>query len=156
MDIHDIAWEITNKIANYLNSEDCIIYLVNHETETIEQISAYGDKISSGHEIKNRLSGSFGEGIVGTVAVTGVPEIISDTSKDARYIVDDKVRLSEIAVPIVNNGNVIAVIDSEHKDKNYYTQDHLKTLENVANLVSMQLNSAINLRERQKSRSKQS
>lgn len=150
MDIHDIAWEITNKIATYLNSEDCIIYLVNYEKETIEQISAYGDKISTGHKIKNRLTAPLGEGIVGAVAISGVPEVISDTSKDSRYVVDDKRRLSEIAVPIVNNGNVIAVIDSEHKDLNYFTNDHLKTLENVANLVSMQLNSAINLRERQK------
>ncbi len=150
MDIHDIAWEITNKIANYLNSEDCIIYLVNHEAETIEQISAFGDKITTGHEIRNRLKAPLGEGIVGTVAITGVPEIISDTSKDKRYVIDDKKRFSEIAVPIINNGNVIAVIDSEHKEKNYYTKDHLKNLENVANLVSMQLNSAINLRERQK------
>lgn len=150
MDIHNIAWEITNKIANYLNSGDCIIYLVNHETETIEQISAFGDKISSGHEIKNRLIAPLGEGIVGTVAITGIPEVIPDTSKDKRYVVDDKMRLSEIAVPIINNGNVIAVIDSEHKERNYYTKDHLKNLENVANLVSMQLNSAINLRERQK------
>jgi len=150
MDMHDIAWEITNKIAKYLNSEDCIIYLVNYEKETIEQISAYGDKIASGHKIKNRLTAPLDEGIVGAVATSGFAEIVNDTSKDDRYVVDDKKRLSEIAVPIINNGNVIAVIDSEHKDSGYYTQDHLKTLENVANLVSMQLNSAINLRERQK------
>jgi len=93
---------------------------------------------------------SIGEGIVGTVATTGVGEIIPDTSKDDRYIIDDIERLSEIAIPIINNGNVIAVIDSEHAEKNHYTKEHFKTLSNIANLVSMQLNSAINLRERQK------
>lgn len=150
MDLHEIAWVITNKIANYLNSDDCIIYLVNYEKNTIEQISAIGNKIAKNYKIKNRMVASIGEGIVGTVATTGVGEIIADTSKDERYIIDDKKRLSEIAVPIINNGNVIAVIDSEHADKNHYTTEHFKTLSNIANLVSMQLNSAINLRERQK------
>lgn len=150
MDLHEIAWEITSKIANYLNSDDCIIYLVNYEKNTIEQISAIGNKVSKNYKIINRMVSSLGEGIVGTVANTGIGEIIKDTSTDKRYIVDDQKRFSEIAVPIINNGNVIAVIDSEHSEKNHYTKEHFKTLSNIANLVSMQLNSAINLRERQK------
>lgn len=150
MDLHEIAWEITNKIANYLNSDDCIIYLVDYEQSTVEQISAIGNKVANNYKIKNRLVSPLGEGIVGTVASTGIGEIIKDTSIDDRYIVDDQERFSEIAVPIINNGNVIAVIDSEHSDKNHYTNEHFKTLSNIANLVSMQLNSAINLRERQK------
>ena len=149
-DIYDLAWEITHKIANYLKCNDCIIYLVNYNNNTIEQISAYGDKITKDGKIKNKLTVPIGKGIVGSVAQTGVAEIIKDTSHDDRYIVDDLFRYSEITVPIINNGKVIAIIDSEHIDKNYYTTTHLKTLTNIANLVSMQLNSAINLRERQK------
>lgn len=149
-DIYDLAWEITHKIANYLKCNDCIIYLVNYSNNTIEQISAYGDKITEDGKIKNKLTVPIGKGIVGSVAKTGIAEIIKDTSKDDRYIVDDLYRYSEITVPIINNGKVIAIIDSEHIDKNYYTTTHLKTLSNIANLVSMQLNSAINLRERQK------
>ena len=94
------------------------------------------------------MSISFGQGIVGEVAQTGIPEIIKDTRKDPRYIEDDQVRLSEITVPIITNGKVIGIIDSEHPEKNHYTKEHLQTLENVSSLVAMQLKNAVNLEKR--------
>ncbi|MBL4604707.1 MAG: GAF domain-containing protein, partial [Flavobacteriaceae bacterium] len=90
------------------------------------------------------------KGIVGTVAKTGIPEIISDTSIDDRYIVDDKNRLSEISVPIIANGEIIGVIDSEHTSRNFFTQDHLKTLQTIASLAATQLKNALSLQLREK------
>ena len=81
--------------------------------------------------------------LLATVAKTAKSEIVNDTSKDKRYIVDDEVRLSEITVPILSQGKVIGVIDSEHKDKNYFTQEHVKTLESIASLVGIKLQTAI-------------
>lgn len=150
IDIHEIAWEVADNIAEYLGSVDCVIYLVNHKEQTLEQIAAYGNKINSDGHIINKKIHPIGKGITGTVAKTGIPEIITDTSKDSRYIVDDKKRLSEITVPIISDGQVIGIIDSEHDEKNYYTKEHLQTLENIANLVAIELKSAINLREREK------
>ena len=154
MDIYEIAWEITHNIAAYLDSKDCVIYLVNQNENTLEQIAAYGTKLNKDHQIENKIVLPIGDGIVGTVAKTGKAEIINDTSKDSRYIVDDEQRFSEISVPIINDGKVIGIIDSEHKSKNYFTEKHLRTLENIAGLVAMQLKSAINLREREKAENK--
>ncbi|RNC86520.1 MAG: PAS domain S-box protein [Winogradskyella sp.] len=150
MDIYEIAWEITNNIAQYLDTEDCVIYLVDNEEGRLEQIAAFGSKLGNNKQINNKIILPIGDGIVGTVAKTGVAEIINDTSKDSRYIVDDEQRFSEISVPIISNNKVIGVIDSEHISKNYFTNEHLVTLENIASLVAMQLKSAINLRERKK------
>ncbi|MEI9909964.1 MAG: GAF domain-containing protein [Bacteroidota bacterium] len=58
-----------------------------------------------------------GKGIVGSVASSGKAEIITDTTKDPRYIVDDERRFSEISVPIVYDGKVLGVIDCEHSKK---------------------------------------
>ena len=148
MDIHEIAWEITKSITDYLGSDDCIIYLIDSEGRLLEQIAAYGDKVGEERNINNKISLEMGQGIVGEVARTGNAELIGDTSKDKRYVADDAVRLSEITVPIISEGEVIGVIDSEHPEKNYYTQAHLETLQNIARLVAMQLKNAINLRER--------
>ncbi|MCG7502979.1 PAS domain S-box protein [Tenacibaculum sp. Mcav3-52] len=147
-DIYEIAWEVTEKIAEYLDSQDCVIYLLNNDNNTLEQIASYSFGLDRGEIIKDVLS--IGEGIIGSVAKTGKGEIINDTSLDDRYVVGEKVRYSEIAVPIINEGKVIGVIDSEHEEKNYYREENLHTLENIASLVSMQLKSAINLREREK------
>ena len=85
MDIYEIAWEITNKITEYLGSDDCVIYVVNNEKKVLEQIAASGGKVINEKHILNEIQINIGDGIVGTVAKTGKAEIIADTSKDPRY-----------------------------------------------------------------------
>jgi PAS domain S-box-containing protein len=153
-DIYEIAWEMTQKIAEYLGTDDCIIYLVNHQSQTLEQIASFGAKVGSKKEVINKIVLPIGKGIVGHVAQSGKPEIISDSSKDKRYIVDDQKRFSEISVPIISEGKVIGVIDSEHLGKNFFRKEHLHALENIASLVSMQFKSALNIRKREKAETK--
>lgn len=146
----EIAWEITRSTIGLLGFEDCIIYLVDDDGKNLKQVAAYGDKLVGDETIVNEITIPIGEGIVGTVAKTGKSEIISDTRKDSRYIVDDKIRLSEIAVPIKTNDEIIGVIDSEHSSKDFFTQDHLETLTTIASLVSTKLKYALSLRQKEK------
>ena len=113
IDVQEIAWELVNAIGNYLSTDDCVIYILNQERQELDQIAAYGNK-AVGRTVIDKISIPLGTGIVGTVAKTGVPELISNTSKDSRYIIDDDIRLSELAVPIFYENEVIGVIDSEH------------------------------------------
>ncbi|WP_439130564.1 ATP-binding protein [Polaribacter sp.] len=146
--IKEIAWEMSKNIANYLDTNDCLIYLVDYDNNTLEQIAAYKHKKYANINHKNKTILPLGEGIVGNVALNGKSVIIADTSKEKRYVLIDNIGFSEITVPIINEGKVIGVINAEHENKNYFTKDHLNTIENIANLVSLQLKSAINLRER--------
>ena len=143
-DIFEIAWEITQKTIGLLGFEDCVIYLIDKGKNELNQIAAFGNKLKGTDEIFKSISIPIGHGIVGEVALTGVAEIIKDTSKDVRYIVDDQKRNSEITVPIVANGEIIGVIDSEHSSKDFFSEDHLKTLETIASLAATQLKSALN------------
>ncbi len=151
--LDEISWEIAENVIDEFGFEDCVIYVLNESTEKLEQLAAYGAKLSKGREIANVLEIEIGEGIVGTVAQTGVAEIISDTSKDSRYIVDDIIRYSEIAVPIIADGKVIGVIDSEHSEKNYFTRAHLDTLITIANLAANRLKNAISLQKQREAES---
>jgi PAS domain S-box-containing protein len=150
LDIYEIANEITAKIANCLNSDDCVIYLYNNSDNTLEQIAAFGDKLDDNRKLKNKITLKYGQGIVGHVAKTGVAEIVNNTCNDKRYIVDVMAHKSEITVPIKIGDKVIGVIDSEHELENFFTNKHLDLLNNVAAIVSLQLKSAIDLRERQR------
>ncbi len=80
-----------------------------------------------------------GKGIVGSVAETGKAEIIADTAMDDRYILDDALRFSEITVPIISEGQVIGVIDSEHPEKNFFTEKHLSILTAIASLCAIKM-----------------
>lgn len=144
---YDIAWQVVVNIVNYLKSEDCVMYLIREDGKSMEQLAAFGDKVND-KKIINKLVIPIGTGIVGTVAKTGIPELIHDTSKDERYMQDIEFNYSEITVPVVLNGQVIGIIDSEHKEKNYYTYDNLLTLMNISRVIAKQLNNAVRLEKR--------
>lgn len=148
LSMHEIAWEITNNTTKLLGFEDCVIYVKVPHQDRLKQIAAYGDKISQQKIIKNPLEVKIGKGIVGTVAKTGIAEIIPDTSKDERYLVDNKRRYSEISVPIIADGEIIGVLDSEHSSKNFFTEYHLETLTTIAGLAATQLKNALSLQLR--------
>jgi two-component sensor histidine kinase len=121
---------------------DCIVYLVDQEKQILFQVAAHGPKNPIAFDIKDPITLKIGEGICGNVARTGVSELIHDTSKDPRYKVDDEMRLSELAVPIKSKGKVIGVIDSEHPEKNFYTEDDLEIMETIASMVSVKIDQA--------------
>jgi PAS domain S-box-containing protein len=150
LDIYEIAFEITDKIANYLDSNDCVIYLYHEESHTLEQIAAYGEKLDKHNRLVNKIILKEGQGVVGHVAKTGIAEIVNNTNQDSRYVVDIIERKSEITVPIKIGNKVIGVIDSENENENFFTQKHLEMLNNIASLVALQLKSAVDLRDRQK------
>jgi len=134
--IDDILWDVTKNCIATLNFEDCVIYLKDEQRNVLVQKAAWGPKTTDGKKIINPIEIAVGKGIVGNVAASGKAEIIPDTSADERYIVDDAKRFSEIAVPIVNNGKVLGVIDSEHSKKEFYTERHLEILTTIASLCA--------------------
>ncbi|TDH29228.1 GAF domain-containing protein [Segetibacter sp. 3557_3] len=132
--VNEICWDIARNCISQLQFEDCVVYLLDKETNKLVQKAAYGPKNPRGHEIINPIMIDIGKGIVGTVAETGKPLMIGDTTVDERYIVDDESRCSELAVPIMHDQQVIGIIDSEHSKKHFFTEDHLKALTTIASI----------------------
>ena len=132
----EILWSLAKDCISRLDFEDCVIYMIDNTQNVLVQKAAYGPKNPIDFDIHNPITIPLGNGIVGSVAKTGIPEIINDTSIDERYILDDNMRLSEIAVPIKLNDVVIGVIDSEHPNKNFYTESHLRILSTISKLVA--------------------
>lgn len=137
----EVLWDITQKCISRLGFVDCVIYLLDVPQKKLIQTSAYGPKSSSKLTIHNPVEIEIGKGITGFVAKTGKAEIINDTSKDERYIVDDKCRLSEICVPIVYKKTIYGVIDCEHPQKNFFTSLHLKILTSIASICAVKIKS---------------
>ena len=132
--IEEVFWDITKNVIHKLRFVDCVIYTYDSKNHVLKQQAAYGTKSPQTRQIYNRISLELGEGIVGNVAITGKAEIIKDTSKDPRYIIDDAPRYSEICVPIMINNTLFGIIDSEHPEKDFFTKNHLHLLTIVAAL----------------------
>ena len=139
--VDEIVWDIAKNAIAKLDFLDCVIYLVDDKGQLVQR-AAHGPKSPEYIDIRNPITIQVGEGIVGTVALTGEPELIEDTSIDPRYIIDDAFRLSEIAVPIKAGDRVLGVIDSEHPEKNFYSIFHLDILMTIASMVATKLEQA--------------
>ncbi|MCB9343002.1 MAG: histidine kinase [Lewinellaceae bacterium] len=134
--VRDILWDVSHKCMSKLHLEDCVIYLLDETGEMLIQEAAYGTKGPELYNIKDPLHIPLGKGIVGAAALKGEPVLVPDTRKDLRYLLDDKPRLSELAVPIMHEGMVIGVIDSEHSSLNFFKEYHVQVLRTIASLCA--------------------
>lgn len=138
--VDEILWDVTKNCISRLKFVDCVIYLLDEEKQMLIQKAAYGPKNPHSFEIYQPIEIPVGRGIVGSVAEEGKAEIIRDTTKDMRYITNDEVRLSEIAVPIIWENTVIGIIDAEHPENNFFKPKHLRILTKIAALCAGKIN----------------
>jgi signal transduction histidine kinase/ligand-binding sensor domain-containing protein len=105
--------------------ENCTIYSFNNERRLLISKATFGQKTA--YRSKNKSTEiEIGQGMVGAVAQTGIASIHSHP-------------FSEIAVPILIDGKVFAVIAAEQPKKYYYGRWHLSLLKEVATICSVKI-----------------
>lgn len=77
-----------------------------------------------------------GTGVCGAAVASGTTEIVSDVSKDTRYLACFPSTKSEIVVPIFRDGVVIGEIDIDSSDLNAFGDADQRFLERVAELLA--------------------
>ena len=150
--IDDIPWIITKNVIGGFNFEDCVVYFLDEEKGGMQKVASHYAMELTDQVVQYPLFVPIGKGVVGRVAESGKPEIVSDTRGEPEYIVDNVARLSEITVPLIVDGKVIGIIDSEHSGANYYTQNHLETLIALANLAAAKIRNLQMLQQAKSSR----
>jgi ligand-binding sensor domain-containing protein/putative methionine-R-sulfoxide reductase with GAF domain len=137
--VEEILWDVCRNCISRLGFEDAVAYLVEEDRGVLVQKAAYGPKNPKDFEIADPIEIPIGSGIVGTVALTGIPEIVNDTTRDPRYIADDDTRYSELAVPIIHMNKVLGVIDSEHSKKTFFTKSQLQIVSTIASICATKI-----------------
>ncbi len=137
---NDLAWYVAREVVEKLGFLDCVVYFFDKSDNCLFQVAAIGEKNPVGDEILNSLRIPVGKGITGTVAKTGKPVLVEDLRQYENYIPDHtEESLSELCVPLIFEGELLGVIDSEDNRAGFYTVDDLKFLESVAALTSSRL-----------------
>ncbi|MGM0477794.1 MAG: sensor histidine kinase [Bacteroidota bacterium] len=126
---------IVEEITPRLGLEDCVIYKVDAENKCINQVAAYGHKKEGHSSIINRLTLDLGEGFAGIAARDGESILIEDVTAHEDYVLDMIEAGSEIEIPIKINDEVYAVISSEHPEKGFYNEFHVKLFEILASIA---------------------
>jgi|GEM_PF-3971993 len=136
--IDDMLWDIAKNLIGKMGFEECMIYLWNSDKTVLMQHAGYGLKGDMQvQKDKEAYHMPRGKGIVGTAAASGEYVLVNDTSRDSRYYsADEKIMFSELAVPIVQHGEVMEVINTEHCKKNFFKEKHVKILTVIASLCA--------------------
>lgn len=137
--VEEVMWQVAKGVIARLGFEDFVIYLLDEERQVLVQRAAHGPKNPRTNVIVDRFELPIGEGIVGHVAETGRGMLVPDVRKEPRYVVDDEARLSEITLPIIHEGKVLGVLDSESSELNAFSQDDFELLRTLASMVAARI-----------------
>ena len=155
--IEEVTNHISDSIAGKLGFIDCSVLLINKKDQTLHYNPKTNlDKDNNQSSSTGSIVIPIGTGVIGRAALHGKLEYIPDTTQDSRFIADFGVsmpnhensfshyqsqinRLSELCVPIINEGEVLGVIDSGHPEKNFFTELHKETLSTIANLAGVKI-----------------
>ncbi|MEM6857104.1 MAG: GAF domain-containing protein [Pseudomonadota bacterium] len=77
----------------------------------------------------------LGQGVCGTAAASGETQLVADVHAFPGHITCDAASRSELVVPIVRDGEVIAVIDLDSPSPARFTPADAKGLETVAQML---------------------
>ena len=81
----------------------------------------------------------FGKGVCGTAAATGKTQLIDDVHAFPGHIACDANSAAELVVPVMRDGNVIAVIDLDSPSLNRFDAEDAKGIELLANMLSARI-----------------
>jgi diguanylate cyclase (GGDEF)-like protein len=138
-DKESIWWHLANNIIEKFGFEDLVIYEFDSATCLLNQVAAFGGKTDGHDSVVAPIQIPLSKGVVGRCASLKAPILIADTDKCADYITDDAHRMSELAIPILVDGQVFGVIDSEHNQPNFYNETHLKAISVIAEICGTKI-----------------
>lgn len=142
----ECVWALTDAATRTFALPDCVSYLLNADGQTLTQVAAFGPKLKLGQVLEYAVTLRVGQGIVGTVAETRTTIRIDDTRLDARYVLDDVARLSELAIPIQHEDVLFGVLDMEHEMPAFYDADHEAALTSMAQLTAARMSALVGAR----------
>ncbi|WP_271271150.1 GAF domain-containing protein [Aliamphritea hakodatensis] len=77
----------------------------------------------------------IGKGVCGTAAATLESQLVMDVHEFPGHIACDAESNSEVVIPIVRNGKLIAVLDVDSPDKARFTKGDVAGLEKVVDII---------------------
>lgn len=109
LDLDRLLQKILDEVRELFGVDRCALLTVNREQGTLELKKAVGyDELASAD-----FSVPIGLGISGWTASVGLPAFVEDVRKDLRYIPGVHDAVSEIAIPLMRQGEVVGVLDIE-------------------------------------------
>jgi sigma-B regulation protein RsbU (phosphoserine phosphatase) len=147
--------EISRELTSILNPDqllqriaDLLKRLIDYQMFSILLLDSSEDVLK--HRFSLRFNENIhlkhdipiGRGLVGAAAKEKKAILVPDVSKDGRYIQVNPETRSELCIPLIYKDKVIGVMDIEHTRRNYFNEDHERTMTTLAAQVAIAIENA--------------
>lgn len=122
--LNEVLCEMMSSLKKAVDFDAGGVFLINSDKEEIDSLYTVGYEGVSQADLHLK----FGQGLVGHVAQTGDPIIVSDVSEDEHYINVLKDTKSELVVPLKMDNRLIGVINLESSKSNVYNEEILSLM----------------------------
>jgi sigma-B regulation protein RsbU (phosphoserine phosphatase) len=140
LDLDHLVDKVVNEIARSFGCVDSDIYLHNEERGELSLACAHGctgcEMHGPGHSLK------IGKGMVGYVASTGQMHYAPDVRVDPYYIGCEEATLSEVAIPLHVEGQLVGVFTASHNELDAFTPCQLRLLQALCSDVAVAVHNA--------------
>ena len=154
LDLDQLVDKVVNEIARSFGCLDSDIYLHNQERGELLLVCAHGcagcELHGPGHSLK------IGKGMVGYVASTGQMHYAPDVRKDPYYIGCEESTLSEVAIPLHVEGQLVGVFTASHTELNAFSPCQLRLLQALCSDVAVAVHNARRFQQEQQQREQMS
>jgi serine phosphatase RsbU (regulator of sigma subunit) len=148
LELDEVLDAILRSLGEAVRYDAASIYLVDRATGSLEPVRSVGYPAGSDEAFRLQV----GQGIVGWVAKTGTGVLVPDTSRDRRYVNARPTTCSELAAPLVLEGETVGVFNLESDRPDAYHEEHLELLAGLAVQAALAIERARALRERMERR----
>jgi sigma-B regulation protein RsbU (phosphoserine phosphatase) len=127
--------ELLQKVIDY---QMFSILLLDEDKQTL--VHRFSVRFKENVQLKDDIP--LGRGLVGAAAKEKRAILVSDVSKDPRYIKANPETRSELCVPLIYKDKVIGVLDLEHTRRGYFQEDHLRAMSTLAAQIAISIENA--------------
>jgi len=152
LDLDQLIDKIVNDIACSFGCAEINVFL--HEPENCEMVLA-GVHGCSVHHKGHRLKVGK-EGLVGYVAATGQMRYAPDVAVDPYYIACEKDTHSEVAIPLLVEGELVGVFTASHHEPDAFDADQLWLFQALCSHIGVAVQNARRFQQERSEREKMS
>jgi sigma-B regulation protein RsbU (phosphoserine phosphatase) len=140
LDLDQLVDKVVNEVARSFGCLDSDIYLHHQERGELSLVCAHGctgcELCGPGHILK------IGKGMVGYVASTGQMHYAPDVRQDPYYIGCEESTLSEVAIPLHVEGQLVGVFTASHNELDAFNPCQLRLLQAMCSDVAVAVHNA--------------
>ncbi len=147
--------EIARELTSILNLDE-VFKRVGESLKKVLDYQMFSIMLldSTGEKLQHRFSLRFqenvqlkhdvsvGRGLVGYAVEKNEAVLVPDVKQDPRYIALNPETRSELVVPLVYKERVIGVLDIEHIKRNFFTEEHKRTIITLAAQIAIAIENA--------------